>query len=229
MSISNDNPIPELLEFIDAWVADLTPDHRMESSAIPDFIPTPLRLVYEFTGNYPVPNDQQWRAPNWQCGLFGPQDQLLPIDQLEQNGSRFRFIDENQGVWSCETECDADDPPVFCDSTAYDHGEPEGTMRIVCSSLSHFLTTFCLQEVFFGTHNLFFIDSDVASPQQLVTSDVAPLWVDGRYVWAQPTHSFYTCERGILIMDIGGSFWLAYNDRRFAEFINSSNDVRRIH
>lgn len=229
MLIPCDKPISALLSFIASWVPDLSFKHRMDAASVPDFIPPPLRAIYEFAGNYPIPNSEQWRTPNWTYGLFGPQDQLLPIDQLEQNGSRFKFIHENQGVWSCETEANAADPPVYSDSTAYDHGEPEGTMRVVCPSLSHFLTTYCLQEMFFGSQHLFCIDSEVATPADLVTDALNDVWINGVYVYNKPTHSFYICADGLFIMDTGGDFWLAYNDDRYATLINTGNDVRRIH
>ncbi len=229
MLIPRDEPIPELLKFIDSWVPDLWPTHRMDAASIPSFIPPPLKAIYEFAGNYPIPNSQQWRPPNWTCGLFGSQDQLLPIDQLQHKGDRFRFIHENQGVWYCETEANAADPPIYSDSTAYDHGEPEGTMRVVCPSLSHFLTTFCLQEVFFGSQHLFCIDSEVAAPADLVTDEVTDVWVNGVYVYNEPTHSFYLCGQGLFVMDTGGDFWLAYNDDCYEELINKGNEVRRIH
>lgn len=229
MMIPQGNPITSLLEFIAAWVPDLSPAHRMDASSVPEFIPPPLRAIYEFAGNYPIPNAEQWRQPRWQPGLFGPQDQLLPTDQLELADDRFRFIHENQGVWYCETIANQSDPPVYSDATAYDHGEPEGTMRSVCATLSHFLTTFCLQEVFFGSRHLFCIDSEVNTPNDLVTDTLTDMWVNGIYVYNQPTHSFYLCGNGLFIMDTGGSFWLAYNDDRYASFISETNDIRRIH
>jgi hypothetical protein len=149
MMIPRDNPIPVLLEFIATWVPDLLPEHRVAASEIPGFVPAPLRAVYEFAGNWPVPNNEQSRAPSWIPGLFGPQDQLLPLDQLVVNGDRFTFIHENQGVWSCETQINEADPPVFSDASALD-GSDEG-MREVCPSLSHFMTTFCLHELLFGS------------------------------------------------------------------------------
>ncbi len=102
-------------------------------------------------------------------------------------------------------------------------------MRIVCPSLSHFLTTFCLQEVFFGSQHLFCIDSEVAGPADLVTDKLTDVWVNGIYVYNQPTHSFYRCGQGLFLMDTGGDFWLAYNDDRCAAHINQAHEVRRIH
>jgi hypothetical protein len=228
MLIPRDNPIPALLEFIAAWIPELSLIHRMESSSIPAFIPLPLRAVYEFAGNYPVPNKEQWRHPNWTSGLFNHQDQLLPVDQLELDGERFQFIHENQGGWSCETMANQLDPPVFSDSTVCEHDESEGTMRLVCSSLAHFLTTFCLQEVFFNSKNVFCIDSEETAPHGLVMGGLNDIWVNGTYAYDRPTHSFYLCNRGLFIMDSDGHLWLAYNDDRYALLINRAIDIRRI-
>jgi len=227
MVIPHDNPIPALLEFIGSWVPDLSSQHRMAAASIPDFIPPPLRAIYEFAGNYPIPNAEQWRRPNWIYGLFGPQDQLLPVDQLKVIDGRIRFIHENQGVWYCETLTNHEDPPVYSDSLAHGHGDDK--FREVCSLLSHFLTTFCLQEVFFGSQNLFCLDSEVAAPEDLVTENLIDIWINGVYAYNEPTHSFYLCGHGLFIMDTGGSFWLACNDDRHASLISKSVDVRRIH
>src|SRR5262249_52671213 len=155
------------------------PKHRIAASSIPAFVPPPLRSIYELAGNWPIPHTEQCRPPRWVPGLFGTQDLLLPLDQLAANGSRFTFIHENQGVWSCETLVNEEDPPVFSDASAVD-GSDEG-MREVCPSLSHFLTTFCLHELTFGSQNLFCVDSEPNNPGELVKGDVKGLWIDGMY------------------------------------------------
>jgi hypothetical protein len=227
--IPAENPIPALLDLVEQWVPDLAEEHRVDAGRIPEFVPPPLREVYRRTGNYPVPFTKQWRRPNWIPGLFGVQDQLLPIDQLSVQGNRFRFIHENQGVWSCETLADESDPPVYSDATAYDHGDPEGTMRTVCSSLSHFLTTFCLQEIVFRSKHLLCVDSRADTPSDLVIQKVANVWVNGWYVYARPTHSFYLCEGSLFIMDTGGDYWLAYNDSAAHSLISPKAETRVIH
>jgi hypothetical protein len=52
MMIPRDKPIPALLELIAAWVPDLSPKHRIDAASIPQFIPPPLRAIYEFADNY---------------------------------------------------------------------------------------------------------------------------------------------------------------------------------
>lgn len=223
--ITRESPVPGLLKLIAEWVPDLQPRHRVLPSDIPSFVPAPLRAIYELAGNYPVPFTEQWRRPNWMAGLFGIQDQLLPIDQLEVVGGRFRFIHENQGVWHCETLTNESDPPVYSDSRAYEYGDNE--FREVCPTLSHFLTTYCLQELVFGSQYLLCVDSEVEAPGDLVVDSLCEVWVKGLYVYGEPTHSFYLCHGKLFVMETG-SYWLATNDESQLTLISERHMTRRI-
>ena len=228
LMIPRDDPIPTLLKFMVEWVPGLSPSHRIEPSLIPKFVPGPLRAIYEVTGNWPVPYTEQWRAPNWKCGLFGRQDKLLPIDQLEPKDGRFTFLHENQYVWTCDTLIDSDDPPVYSNSMADESGPEE--MQEVCGSLSHFLTTYCLQELAFGSKHLFCVDSEPSGPEEVVKGDLEPLWEKGVYVRKEPSHSFYVCNERLIVMSAWGDYWIAYNDSECTELINDSeHEIRRIH
>jgi len=55
----------------------LSPRHRMEPGSIPQFVPAPLRAIYELTGNYRVRSTDLQPVSEWVHGLFGPQDQLV--------------------------------------------------------------------------------------------------------------------------------------------------------
>lgn len=224
--IPHDDPIPALLKLIAEWVPDLQPQHRVSSAQIPAFVPGPLRAIYELAGNYPVPFTEQWRHPKWIAGLFGNQDRLLPIDQLQVVSDRFRFIHENQGVWKCDTLANASDPPVFSDSRAYEFRDNE--FREVCPTLSHFLTTFCLQELVFGSQHLFCVDTEVNDPSDLVVDSLSKVWVKGLYVCGKPTHSFYLCNDKLFVMETCG-YWLATNDEAQLKLISDRHEVRRIH
>jgi hypothetical protein len=226
--IPRKDPIPALLKFTVEWVPDLSPEHRIEPSLIPKFIPPPLRAMYEVTGNWPVPYPEQWRAPNWERGLFGSQDKLLPMDRLKPKDGRVTFLQENQGVWTCETLIDGEDPPVYSDSMAYESGSKE--MQEVCGSLSHFLTTYCLQELVFGSKHLFCVDSKVEKPEELVRQDLRPVWEKGVYVNREPSHSFYICNERVMVMNTWGDYWIAYEDEACAELVDvSEHKIRRIH
>jgi hypothetical protein len=227
--IPRDKPIPALLEFIASWVPYLSAKHRVASSLIPRFVPPPLRAIYELAGNCPIPYSEQWRPPTWIPGLFGTQDQLLPLDQLVVKGERFAFIHENQGCWNCETLIDADDPPVFSDASSFD-GSYDG-MQEVCPSLSHFLTTFCLHELVFGSQCLFCVDTHPATPIELVTGDVEPLWLEGMYAYKGAKYSFFLCERDLLMMSTGmePDYWLASNSEEASKLPETVHEIRRIH
>ena len=229
--IPRSRPIPALLDLTAAWVPDLSPKHGIGASLIPEFVPPPLRSVYELTGNWPVPYAEQWQPPQWVPGLFGTQDHLLPLDQLVVNGNRLTFIHENQGVWSCETLVDGHDPPVFSDASGID-GDYEG-MREVCPSLAHFLTTFCLRELAFGSRHLFCVDSEPKHPGELVKAPLTDLWIDGMYAFKGAKHSFYLCDRDLMIMDAGMGttcdYWIAYNREGCSALLDATHDVRRIH
>ncbi len=222
--ISPDEPIPALLKLIAELVPDLQPHHGVKSADIPTFVPPSLRTIYELAGNYPVPFSQQFRSPSWKYGLFGSQDQLLPPDQLEIVGNRFRFIHENQGVWYCDTIPNEIDPPVFSDSRAYEFDDSE--FREVCPTLSHFLTTYCLQELVFNSQHLFCVDSEVETVRDLVVGELSDVWVEGLYVYGEPTHSFYRCN-GLWVMDTGG-YWLAANDESQLNQISDRHQIRRL-
>jgi hypothetical protein len=229
--IPPDNPMPALLHFVATWVPDLLPNHGIAASTIPTFIPPPLREIYKTTGNWPVPNAEQWRPPTWHSGLFGTQDRLLPLDQLVVKGNRFTFIHENQGVWTCETFINEADPPVFSDASSFDDSE-EG-MREVCPYLSHFLSTFCLHELLFGSKNLFCVDSEPGNPRELVTRDIEPLWLDGMYAYSGAKYSFFLCDRNVMIMHAPwgppSEYWLAYNNEEAAQLLDTKHEIRRIH
>jgi hypothetical protein len=138
------------------------------------------------------------------------------------------FLQENQAVWSCETLTEGEDTPVYSDSMAYETGSED--MQKVCDSLSHFLTTYCLQELTFGSKHLYCVDSEVGTPQELVQKELYPLWEKGIYVGKEPIHSFYVCSERLLVMSTWGDHWIAYNDEACTELINDSeHEVRRIH
>lgn len=224
MLISNEDPLSDALLFVEKWFPELTDQHRIWPGLIPGWMPLPLQKVFEFAGNYPIPNDRQWRSPSWIGGLFSIQDKLLPIHQMQPVEGRFEFIRENQGVWSCETIAREVDPPVF--SNADSESNSDLHYDLVCSSLSRFLTTFCLQEIFFRSGYVKFIDSEIQSPNEITVNSLQNLWVNGPYVFKYPTHSFYLCENRLLIMKSYDWYWFGYNEPDAIELIEKRLEYR---
>lgn len=206
MTIPRRDPLPALVEFIRHWVPALTPSHGIPEHELPDFLPPPLRIIYGLAGNYPEPQTQRSAFQPW---LFGHQDHLLPIYELRPASDRLTFLMENQNVWTAETLLGPEDPPVFSNDLS-DEDPPQ--MREVCPSLSHFLTTFCLQELALGSYDAIGVEPPPGDdPAAYCFGATKPLWLDGLYVSGAPTHSFYLCEGEVLILSLPGCdcWWLA--------------------
>jgi hypothetical protein len=143
---------------------------------------------------------------------------------------RLRFIQENQNVSTCETRPNEPDPPVFSDAISYD-GSGEG-MHEVCPSLSHFLTTFCLQELVFGAKHLSYVDTEIKDPCELVEWVLQPIWLDGMYVYRGATSSFFLCGPDLILMHTKKlppvSCWLASNERAAASLFKAGQKIERI-
>jgi hypothetical protein len=190
-----------------------------------------LRALYELAGNEaePVPYRSPSEIPS--RNLFDNQDSLVLPDKLKLKGDRFSFIYENQGVWRVETRIDSEDPPVYSDAPVQGN-----TILVfkVCSSLSHFLTTFCLQELAFGSRNLFVPSHESRADrpipaQDLLLAELKPLWLNGLYAYGRPIHSFYLCDERILVMDSGDHPWLAFYDDSAHELLNPQYETWNIH
>lgn len=218
MLIPETDPIPTLLQLIQDWKPDLSAQHRLSPSAIPEFVPPPLRSIYELAGDYPIPHARQWRRPDWVSGLFANQDRLEPPDRLELQEGRFTFIWENQGVWSCQTLGYEDDPPVFADERT------EGEFEEVCTSLSQFLTTFCLQELVFGAEIVLYAE-DVVDPRDLVRADLEEIWLEGKYVFPIRVQSFYRAG-DVLIMWVDGMYFCGMHSDDARRDLSASIDFR---
>ncbi|WPC39572.1 hypothetical protein [Clostridium sp. JS66] len=117
-------------------------------------------------------------------------------------------MSENQGNWTCEVEANNDNSSVYSDAAEVWDENALGH-EIVCKSLSHFLITFCLQELVFGSKYVGTINDKFRMEQILKKSE--PLWLNGFYVNKERDHSFYVYDEKILIMDYAG-FWYACND-----------------
>jgi hypothetical protein len=116
---------------------------------------------------------------------FAAQDRLLPPGELEREDGMIGFAWENQGNWSCRCPAGPGDPPVLSDAADLWTGEEEGFVE-VCESLDHFLGTLLLQEAVMGCANLYAMAGDPDA-----VAGLEPLWLNGKYVFEEPTHDFY--------------------------------------
>lgn len=131
-------------------------------------------------------------------------------------------------MWTCETIPNEADPPVFSDASAFD-GRDDG-MREVCPSLSHFLTTFCLHELVFGSQHLFCVDLETVILRELVVTDLEELWIDGMYAYLGAKYSFYLCRNELMIMASGSACtWIACKTDAGLKWISPLPEIRRVH
>lgn len=228
MIIKDDKKSIENLKiFIEKWAGVPMSEYGLSEDEVPKNLPNPLREIYLFAGNWPHPrdNDDKYFMPGKQPRIFQEQDCLLGVGNLERKNGRTVFMVENQRNWTCEIDENDDASPVYCDaSTLYD--ATVTGHEVVCESLSHFLVTFCLQELVMSSEH---VGTFVAeSEQELVKGDLEPVWLNGFYVFKEPTHSFYICDSRLLIMKLYDEFWYACKDESALSLLIKKDSWSRI-
>ncbi len=171
-----------LCEFIEFWLGPRQASFGEPSESLAAHaLPTPLYRLYEFAGRWPT-----WQNPEQFVNVvpvFATQDNLLALSRLEvAPDGKVIFLEENQAVWDCRTLGHGEDPPVWCCGDQFDEeGELFRGERLVCDSLSRFLTSFVLQEMTFGSQVCLSDDalSALFEAQRALTT---PVWTKGEYV-----------------------------------------------
>jgi hypothetical protein len=115
------------------------------------------------------------------------ENQWAPM--LQNMDNRLVFVWENQGVWVAATERAGDDPPVWITEEC-SHRKAQQVWRRLEKPLSHFLVSFVLQELMFGSELL------AVAPAALEKFDsaglpVEPVWITGEYVWGTDRPSYF--------------------------------------
>jgi len=177
-------------------------------------MPMPLERFFRFAGRWPGQNPKTPYA-----NRFCMQDTLCAIrpnlyaPTLELMDSRLLFVWENQGVWVAATDPAGADPPVWI-SEDCSHRTAIRTWRRLDKPLSHFLVSFVLQELMFGS------DIVGVAPGALARLEAAgaatrPVWVDGEYAWDIAHPSYFLADGSILIRhgpaEADGDDWYACN------------------
>ena len=171
--------LPELFAFLHHWHAPWLP--QAQSCAMPSLpMPAPLAALYaEFTPLIAIRPSQRnaHRAP------FATQDHLMCPSGLVMTGEMLVFAVENQGNWSACCATTGDDPPVYSDAALMwedpntDTSDGDG-FSLAGPSLSHFLTTLCLQEACMSAPHL--VTCDAVDVPSLLQVPLQPLWLNGR-------------------------------------------------
>lgn len=217
---SIDSLIGFLRQFHRHWLADPS----VPSSRIPPDLPDGLAAIYRELGaltEITKGSNAGGRTP------FSAQDHLVALSRLKRIDGMIEFTWENQGCWSARCPAGEADPPVYSNAADSWESERQGFV-VVCDSLNHFLTTLCLQEAVMGCRNLVAVRTD-AGPAGVVVSNLDPLWLNGQYVFGEPSHHFYvTPDREVLVMDYAG-LWVGSPVRPVGDLIVRGSDCQVLH
>jgi hypothetical protein len=182
-------------------IPDTTPDARMAGlerfleryfgSRRPEFgaseeevrsvqMPAPLQRFFRFAGRWPGHNPEtpfvnRFCMQDELCGIVG--NRYAPA--LRVMGGRLVFVWENQGVWVAATESAGVDPPVWITEVC-SHREPQQVWRQLENPLSHFLVSFVLQEMMFGSE-LLAVAPGALEIFQAGGLSTEPVWIRGEY------------------------------------------------
>jgi len=198
-----DNPkklMRELDRFLSIYYGDLQLEYKPDLDELASWkIPQPLKDLYTFAGKYPG-----------KYGIFDTQDSLKINSGEDTYGGKVLIVDENQGCWSCYTETEGNDPPVWTEHYGWKKDSPK--WKLVNNSLSQFLVTFCLREALYAsTYHFRFEEKieDTVSKIRKQEYEVILLW-QGIYYPVEDhvmseSNSFYLIEDSILVQDMWNS------------------------
>ncbi|NGZ75679.1 hypothetical protein [Saccharibacillus alkalitolerans] len=222
----NEHTMERLKAFICKWAGPARPEYGFRREDIPAELPAVLKDFYAFAGRWPNPSFGSGVYPaGFGPKLLGVQDIWLEPEEVKRQDGRISFLLENQGNWSCEVDAGRDDSPVYSDAARLWDDKLEGS-EIVCSSLPHFLTTFCLQELVFGSR--YFGKLEGSLDPAVFRDTLHPIWLDGHYVFQEPSHSFYLCGDNLLIMDYYSDVWYGSLEESALSLIADPSMVRPI-
>lgn len=160
---------------------------------------------------------------------FCMQDNLCAITKnqwapvLETMDGRLVFVRENQDVWVAATEHAGDDPPIWVTEQC-SHRNEQPVWRQLEKPLSHFLVSFVLQEVLFGSEFLSTFPNALEMFEQAELS-VEPLWVRGEYACDIDRPSYFLVGERLLVRrapkEANGEDWYACNGEMGARMLQS--------
>jgi hypothetical protein len=227
---STDARMSGLERFLEHYLGPRRPEFGTPADVVASIeMPAPLRRFFGFAGRWPL--GIAAGCPNRFC----IQDELCLISESEWSGrdgwlpimrvvdDRLIFVWENQGVWAAATEPGGDDPPVWISADGSKVDTNPGWRRLE-DPLSHFLVSFVLQEVLFGSDFLTMTPGALATFEEAALL-VEPVWIRGEYAadWDRP--SYYLVDHRFLVRrapkEGGGEDWYGCKDEQGAALLTS--------
>lgn len=201
---NSDGSIAWLERFLTGWHGPRPPGAGPAESDVPVFLPAALARLHRFAGYWPG-RDPEQHLPD-SSGILQQQDVLVRVGDLDVRDGMVEFMRENQDSWSCRVAAVGESAPAVWSNAhwMWDDDADPGDYVALTPTLEHLLTTFVLQETLFGCENLATIDDLSPLPDER-----APLWLDGWYVFEEPSHSFWFVGAA-LVAEISGTRWVGW-------------------
>ncbi len=211
----------DLVEFLRRFHRSLFESPQLDPSTIPPDLPWPLAVLYRELGHLVEIEPSRFndhRAP------FSAQDAIMPLSRLKRIDGMVEFAWENQGNWSCRCSLGESDPPVYSNAAEV-WGEGHG-FEEVCGRVSHFLTSLALQEAVMSCPITLAARKETVS--EVIGYQPPAIWLNGVYVFKEPTHNFYFDQsRDLLVMEYAG-VWLGSHTDSFRDLLQQGIEVTRI-
>jgi hypothetical protein len=195
-------------------------ENEIQSVEMPD----PLRRFFKFAGRWPGHNPSTPYA-----NRFCMQDKLCAIRkkeyalELQLMDNLLVFVWENQGVWWAATERTGEDPPVWISENC-SHRNPVREWRRLEKPLSHFLVSFVLQELMFGSEILSVAPGALERFEESGVK-VEPVWIDGEYAWDFDRPSYFLADQRFLVRrapnEADSDDWYGCNSSADGELLTS--------
>jgi hypothetical protein len=133
------------------------------------------------------------------------------------------FVWENQGVWVAATERAGADPPVWISENPSELQEAR-VWRQLEKPLSHFLVSFVLQEVMFGSEIVALAPGTLEKFEESGAS-VEPVWINGEYARDIDRPSYFLAGGRFLVRrapdEADGDDWYGCQDLTCVETLSS--------
>jgi hypothetical protein len=222
---NTDARMPALEQFLQRYLGPWRPEFGESENELQSIeMPAPLQRFFRFAGRWPGHNP---RTPY--ANRFCMQDTLCAIRKkdyaptLQLMDNLLVFVWENQGVWVATTEPTGADPPVWISENC-SHRDAVKEWRQLEKPLSHFLVSFVLQELMFGSEILGVASGALARFEESGVK-VEPVWMEGEYAWDIDRPSYFLADDRFLVRpapnEADRDDWYGCNSSTGAELLAS--------
>jgi hypothetical protein len=220
-----DTRMAALEQFLQRYLGPRRPEFGASEDELRSIeMPDTLRRFFKFAGRWPGHNPQTPYS-----NRFCMQDTLCEMQKneyaptLELIDNLLVFVCENQGVWVAATQRAGTDPPVWI-SVNSSHRNEVKVWRQLDNPLSHFLVSFVLQELMFGSQIVAVAPGALAKFEEAGIK-IEPVWINGEYAWDIGRPSYFLADERFLVRrapeEADGDDWYGCNSVTGAELLTS--------